>query len=57
MPGQPFRANKYTKSGDEEVICTPAIKGEGYSWKLNSEYNYISYICMIILCIWLFVSF
>ena len=56
MPGQPFRANKYTKSGDEEVICTPAIKGEGYSWKLNSEYNYISYTCMITLCIWLFIS-
>ena len=55
FPGQPFRKNKKVKkTGDEEPICTPAIRGSGGKNTLTGTMKIIFMIIVLLLSILFF---
>ena len=54
FPGQPFTKNKFMKkTGNEEPICTPAVKGAARSSHSFSSVKYLVIVLIASMILWL----
>ena len=54
FPGQPFRKNKFVKkTGQEEPICTPAVKGSGQGGSASMGMKALLVTLVIFISLWL----